>query len=351
MYMVTGGAGFIGSNIVHALNEQGHRDILVVDDLTDGRKFANLRDCAIADYLDIAEFERLLASDASLASLAGVFHQGACSDTTVTDGREMLLSNFSFSKRLLNWTLRRQVPFVYASSAAVYGGNRETEEVSDYELPLNVYGYSKTLFDQYVRNRCSEPGSTVAGLRYFNVYGPRESHKGKMASMVYQLYRQIADRGTGRLFKGSGGAGDGEQRRDFVHVRDVVNTNLFFMNGEPRRGIYNVGTGRAHSFNEVAQVILDVVGHGHIEYIPFPESLRGNTRTSRGRISPPSNRPAIQWSSSAWTMGCVPRFMRGGRRGRPKEAPQWPNCPRILSPESMGGGHSVVRDPVANRGS
>jgi ADP-L-glycero-D-manno-heptose 6-epimerase len=275
MYIVTGGAGFIGSNIVHSLNEQGYRDILVVDDLTDGRKCVNLRDCTIADYLDIAEFKSLLAAESDLPRLEGVFHQGACADTTIENGREMLATNFSFSKRLLEWTLRRQVPFVYASSAAVYGTNRNTIEAPENERPLNVYGYSKLLFDQYVRRRCSDRGSTVVGLRYFNVYGPREAHKGKMSSMAYQLYRQIADRGTARLFKGTGAVGDGEQCRDFIHVRDVVAVNLFFMDGVARRGIYNVGTGRARSFNDLARHVVRTAGRGEIEYIPFPESLLG----------------------------------------------------------------------------
>ncbi|MGQ9651810.1 MAG: ADP-glyceromanno-heptose 6-epimerase [Phycisphaerae bacterium] len=229
MHIVTGGAGFIGSNLVHALNEHGHKDVLVVDDLTDGSKFANLRDCSIADYLDVLEFRAILEADRDLPSIEGVFHQGACADTTVTDGRAMLEANFTFSKRLLEWTLRRKSPFVYASSAAVYGNNHDTAESPEHEHPLNVYGYSKLLFDQYVRTRCSEPGSTVVGLRYFNVYGPREAHKGTMSSMVYQLYRQIANSGIGKLYKGHDGVGDGEQRRDFVHVRDVVNTNLHFM--------------------------------------------------------------------------------------------------------------------------
>jgi len=272
MYIVTGGAGFIGSNLVRRLCESG-ADVLVVDELTDGRKFLNLRDCSVSDYLDVAEFRDILSTGRDLPGIEGVFHQGACADTTQGDGRVMLDANFTFSKLLLEWSIDRRLPFVYASSAAVYGSSPTCLETPENERPLNVYGYSKLLFDQYVRRRCSEPGSTVVGLRYFNVYGPGEAHKGKMASMAYQLWRQIRDTGEGRLFRGANGVADGEQRRDFVNVRDVVEVNLFFMKDAPRRGIFNVGTGESRSFNDLARIIIGILGKGRVVYIPFPSGL------------------------------------------------------------------------------
>lgn len=275
MYVVTGGAGFIGGNLVRELNRRGTRDILVVDDLTDGRKFRNLRDCEIADYLDKEEFREMLKRDLVPQEVKGIFHLGACAVTTETDGRRMLDANFAYSKSVLEWSLGRRMPVVYASSAAVYGLSPESAERRENERPLNVYGYSKLLFDQYVRRRCAGAGSTVVGLRFFNVYGPGEAHKGKMASMGYQIYRQIRDGGVGKLFQGTGGVGDGEQRRDFVHVLDIVAMSLFFMEGPPRRGILNAGTGTARSFNDLARAVTAALGRGRIEYIQFPDSLRG----------------------------------------------------------------------------
>ncbi|UCC45121.1 MAG: ADP-glyceromanno-heptose 6-epimerase, partial [Candidatus Zixiibacteriota bacterium] len=205
-----------------------------------------------------------------------IFHQGACTDTTEYDGRYMMDNNFTFSKELLGFALAHGIPFIYASSAAVYGANRSSGVDPENERPLNVYGYSKLVFDQYVRRRLPEVQSTVVGLRYFNVYGPRETEKGKMASMVYQLYRQIMDTGRAKLFEGTDGFGNGEQRRDFVSVDDLVKVNLFISQREPYRGIVNVGTGQSRSFNAVARGLFEVLGKAEaIEYIPFDKSLTG----------------------------------------------------------------------------
>ena len=274
MYLVTGAAGFVGSHLVKALNDQGHTDVIAVDDLTRGAKFENLRDCILGDYLDKAELRRLIEKDA-LPPLTAILHQGACADTMQRDGRYLMENNFTCSKELLHLALRRKTPFVYASSAAVYGLERDSREDPRQERPLNPYGWSKLVFDQYVRRVSAGAKSTVIGLRYFNVYGPRERHKGRMASMVHQLWRQLAETGVARLFEGTDGYGDGEQRRDFVFVEDVVKVNLAFAHGPARQGVLNLGTGRSASFNEVAQLIIAELGRGRIEYIPFDEALRG----------------------------------------------------------------------------
>jgi ADP-L-glycero-D-manno-heptose 6-epimerase len=276
MYIVTGAAGFIGSNVIHALNARGISDILAVDTLQHGDRFRNLRDLAIADYMDIAEFREQIRKNAPLGGqVRAILHQGACADTTEADGRYMMDNNFTFSKELLHWTTDRNTALVYASSASVYGNNTICRESAECESPLNVYAYSKLLFDRYVDANRSRLTSTVVGLRYFNVYGPREGFKGRMASMVYQLHRQLARDGVARLFEGTDGYEAGEQRRDFVFVGDVARVNLFFAEGPPRVGVFNVGTGASRSFNDIARIVIDELGRGSIEYIPFPESLRG----------------------------------------------------------------------------
>jgi ADP-L-glycero-D-manno-heptose 6-epimerase len=275
MQIVTGAAGFVGSNLVRTLNERGFREILAVDDLTQGGKFRNLRDCAIADYMDRVEFREFVRRGAPGLKPASIFHQGACADTTESDGQYMLDNNFTYSKELLHWALDRRIPFVYASSASVYGLSRRCSETPDHEGPLNVYAYSKLLLDNYARRLLPQISSTVAGLRYFNVYGPREGHKGRMASMVWQLHQQLTKSGVARLFEGTDGFAAGEQRRDFVYVGDAVEINLFFADGPPRQGVFNVGTGTSRSFNEIARILIGLLGRGEIEYIPFPESLLG----------------------------------------------------------------------------
>ena len=273
MIVVTGGAGFVGSNIVKGLNARGHDDVVVVDDLTDGAKFRNIADCAIDDYLDKDDF-RMRIRDRSFDLPHAVFHQGACSTTTEWDGRFMLDNNFEYSKQLLHYCMQHKVPFVYASSASVYGMGPGFSEGAHNERPLNVYGYSKLLFDQYVRRHAADAVSPVAGLRYFNVYGPREQHKGAMASVVWHFNRQIEADGEARLFEGSDGYADGEQRRDFIYVEDVVDVNVWCLD-HTVSGVFNLGTGRSQSFNDIANAVIGWHGKGKIRYIPFPDHLMG----------------------------------------------------------------------------
>lgn len=287
MLIVTGGAGFIGSNLVRALNLRGEADVMVVDDLTDGHKFVNLVDCDIADYVDQADFLARLDGEGAFGPVRGVLHMGACSATTEWDGRYMLANNFEYSKRLLHWCQRHRVPLVYASSAAVYGGQGGFRESPECEAPLNVYGYSKLLFDRYVA-RTGPAEAQVVGLRYFNVYGPREQHKGRMASTAFHFDAQVREDGEARLFSGSGGFGDGEQRRDFIHVDDVVAVTLWFLDHPDRSGVYNCGTGRSQTFNDMARAVLEWHGRGRIRYIPFPAELEGSyqhfTEADLGRL-------------------------------------------------------------------
>ena len=277
MIIVTGGAGFIGSNLVRGLNLRGERDIFVVDNLRNGHKFRNLADCEIADYEDKEEFlVDLERGHKPRRTPRAVFHQGACSNTMEWDGRYMMRNNYYYSKLLLHYCLAERIPFYYASSASVYGSGPRFVEERSAERPLNLYGYSKFLFDEYVRLHLPEAHSPVVGLRYFNVYGPREQHKQKMASVAFHLDGQVRETGEARLFAGSGGYGDGEQRRDFIYVGDVVAVNLWLLDHPKVSGIFNLGTGRSQSFNEVAQSVIAWHGRGKIRYIPFPSELAGS---------------------------------------------------------------------------
>lgn len=276
MIVVTGGAGFIGSNLIFGLNARGLRDILVVDDLTDGRKFHNLVGADIQDYLDKETFLDQVRTGADFGGrIEVIFHQGACSTTTEWNGRFMMNSNYEYSKVLFHYCRERRIPFIYASSAAVYGAGPVFTENPQHERPLNVYGYSKYLFDQYMRRKMPRAGNQVVGLRYFNVYGPREAHKGAMASVAFHLNNQLLADGKVRLFEGGDGYADGEQRRDFIYVDDVVDVNLWFLENPQVSGIFNCGTGRSQSFNDVAKAVLAHHRRGQLEYIPFPEHLRG----------------------------------------------------------------------------
>jgi len=288
--IVTGAAGFIGSNLVRALNARGENDIIAVDNLERADKAANLADCEIADYLDKRDFLERVAGGRFDARVAAVLHQGACSDTMETDGRYMMENNYRYSRVLMDWCLARRVPFIYASSASVYGAGRVFREERAHERPLNVYGYSKFLFDQYARRKLAPGATQVAGFRYFNVYGPRESHKGRMASVAFHFYNQYRAEGRVRLFEGSDGYAAGEQVRDFVSVEDVVKVNLHFLDHPALSGVFNVGTGRGETFNAVARATVNAVrtargekalalaelhAAGAIEYIPFPPQLVG----------------------------------------------------------------------------
>ena len=274
MIIVTGGAGFIGANIVQGLNARGETDILVVDDLSDGTKFTNIADLQIADYLDKDDFLARVEAGQDFGARA-IFHEGACSATTEWDGRYMMRNNYEYSKSLLHYCLERGVQYLYASSASVYGAGPVFTEGLEHEKPLNVYGYSKFQFDQYVRRLPAQVQSQVVGFRYFNVYGPREQHKGSMASVAFHFNNQIKAEGRCRLFEGTDGYANGGQKRDFVYVGDCVGVNLWFLDHPEVSGIFNLGTGRAQEFNDVANAVVAWHGKGELEYIPFPEHLKG----------------------------------------------------------------------------
>jgi ADP-L-glycero-D-manno-heptose 6-epimerase len=286
--VVTGAAGMIGSNLVRGLNAMGIDDVIAVDDLTEGHKYRNLVGARISDYFDRSEFYAKFAQGA-LGKIDAVLHQGACSDTMEHNGRYMLDTNYRCSKDLLDACLAQGVPLLYASSAATYGNSTTFREEPQFEQPLNVYGYSKLLFDNVLRRVLPTAKSQVVGFRYFNVYGPREQHKGRMASVAFHHFNQFKEAGRVKLFGEYGGYGPGMQVRDFIHVDDVVKANLAFLESG-RSGIFNLGTGRAQPFNDVATAVVNTVraGLGHspqsleqlvaqglIEYIDFPAALVG----------------------------------------------------------------------------
>jgi len=275
MIIVTGGAGFIGSNIVQGLNARGMSDILVVDDLSDGRKCLNLSDAKINDYLDKDDFLQRIQSCQSFGQVEAVFHQGACSATTEWDGKFMMRVNYEYSKALLGWSTAQRIPFYYASSASVYGAGNVFKENRSNEHPLNTYAFSKFLFDEHLRHLLPNISSPVVGLRYFNVYGPREQHKGSMGSVAFHMQQQLKNGDTVSLFEGSDNYGPGEQERDFIYVEDVVAVNMWLLDNPKVCGIYNCGTGRAQSFNDVAQAVIGYHQRGQVEYISFPEHLKG----------------------------------------------------------------------------
>jgi ADP-L-glycero-D-manno-heptose 6-epimerase len=282
-YVVTGAAGFIGSRIVEALNRAGVSDIIAVDNLSRSSKVANLTRLEIADFIDKGEFlQRLDSFDGAVEAL---LHQGACSDTMELDGRYMMENNYRYSKTLLDWCQEAEIPLLYASSGSVYGAGAEFREERACERPLNVYGYSKFLFDQLVRRALQGNTAQIAGFRYFNVYGPNEAHKGRMASVAFHAYHQLLTTGKVQLFEGSAGYGNGEQRRDFIHVDDVVDVNLWFLEHREVSGIFNCGTGRAQTFNQLAAAAInamqgtehssrELASRGLIEYIAFPQGLK-----------------------------------------------------------------------------
>ncbi|MEY4625513.1 MAG: hypothetical protein RL061_1038 [Pseudomonadota bacterium] len=290
-YIVTGAAGFIGANLVQALNARGIKDVIAVDELKPADKYRNLADLEISDYLDKSEFVEAFAKG-KFGKVDAIFHEGACSDTMETDGQYMMANNYRYSLDLLDICTAQKVPFLYASSAATYGGSDVFKESREFEKPLNVYGYSKFLFDQIVRQRFAQKKTTaqVVGFRYFNVYGPRESHKGRMASVAFHHYHQFLESSAVKLFGEYGGYAEGEQKRDFVSVEDVVKVNLFFQEHPEKSGIFNLGSGRAQPFNDVARSVInslraikgerelslpELVDEHLVEYIAFPDALRG----------------------------------------------------------------------------
>jgi ADP-L-glycero-D-manno-heptose 6-epimerase len=289
-YVVTGAAGFIGSNLVRALNERGETDIIAVDNLTRADKFLNLAGCEIADFIDKRDFVVQLAAGEFEGAIEAVLHQGACSDTMETDGRYIMENNYRYSVALLDYCQEEEVPLLYASSASVYGSGKVFREQRECEAPLNIYGYSKFLFDQVVRRRLPDADSQIAGFRYFNVYGSNEAHKGRMASVAFHFFIQFRGEKRVRLFQGWDGYADGEQKRDFVSVEDVVEVNLHFLERPALSGIFNLGTGRAQSFNDVAVATINAClraegqtaltleemrARSMIEYIAFPDALKG----------------------------------------------------------------------------
>ncbi len=287
--VVTGAAGMIGSNLVHGLNAIGIDQVIAVDELTEGMKYRNLLGAQLADYFDRDEFYGRFERG-ELGRIDAVFHQGACSDTMEHNGRYMLETNYRCSKRLLDACQAQGVRLLYASSAATYGASEVFRESPECERPLNVYGYSKLLFDNVVRRMLATARHQVAGFRYFNVYGPREQHKGRMASVAFHHFGQLTEQGKVKLFGEYGGYGPGEQTRDFVYVEDVVAVNLWFLRHPERSGIFNVGSGRSQPFNDVAHATVNAartargeptltlseqVAAGLIEYVPFPQALIG----------------------------------------------------------------------------
>lgn len=295
--VVTGAAGFIGSNIVKGLNARGITNVIAVDDLTQGDKFRNLADLQIEDYLDADDFYGAFAEGA-FGKVEAVFHEGACSDTMEQDGKYMMDNNYGVSCSLFESCQQRGTRLLYASSAAVYGGSASFRETPEFERPLNVYGYSKLLFDQRMRRELgkdflrgtSGKARQVVGFRYFNVYGPREQHKGRMASVAFHQFNQFREQGKVKLFGEYGGYGPGQQERDFVFIDDVVAVNLWFFDHPEKAGVYNLGTGRAQPFNDVAASVVTALGGqphtaesaaaaGLLAYIPFPDALRGKYQT------------------------------------------------------------------------
>jgi ADP-L-glycero-D-manno-heptose 6-epimerase len=287
--VVTGAAGFIGSNLVHGLNAIGIDDVIAVDDLTDGPKYRNLLGAQLEDYFDKDEFYPRFARN-ELGKIDVVFHEGACSDTMEHNGRFMLDNNYRRSKELLDACQSRGTRLLYASSAATYGGAAHFVEQPKYEQPLNVYGYSKLLFDNIVRRALPALRSQVVGFRYFNVYGPREQHKGRMASVAFHHFNQFRQQGKVALFGAHEGYAAGTQSRDFVFVDDVVAVNLWFLQHPEQSGIFNLGTGRAQPFNDVAVATINAcrrssgqpplklpqqLAEGLLTYIPFPQALVG----------------------------------------------------------------------------
>ncbi|MEC7929524.1 MAG: ADP-glyceromanno-heptose 6-epimerase [Pseudomonadota bacterium] len=276
MIVVTGSNGFIGSNLIKGLNEIGYKNIIAVDDQDNPELKENIAHCDVQDFLNIDEFINLIRNnEIDGTRIRAIFHQGACSNTMEWDADFLYNNNLLYSKELLNFSRKTKTPLIYASSASVYGAGKIFKESVEYEDPINLYAYSKFKFDQLVRQELIKSETQIVGLRYFNVYGPQEQHKGTMASVVFHLHNQLKDNEEIKLFEGSEGYDDGEQRRDFIYVEDVVKVNLWFLKNQKVSGIFNVGTGNSQTFNEVAHSVINWNKRGKIDYIPFPEKLKG----------------------------------------------------------------------------
>ncbi len=289
MIVVTGAAGFIGSNLVKSLNSQGFSDIIAVDNLRNGEKFINLRNCQIDEFLDKENFRELIKKN-FLPKIDVIFHQGACSNTMETNGNYILDNNYRFTLELLRYCQLKKIPFLYASSAAVYGDTFSRNYPDYYEKPLNVYGYSKLLCDQFLKKQLNSLTAPVVSMRYFNVYGKNEKHKNQMASIIFQSIKHFQSNGYIKLFSGNGEYQDGCQMRDFIFVNDIISVNMHFWNNSQHSGIFDCGTGVAQSFNRVAKIIInsfqkkrklpilhfkEMLNKGLVRYVEFPESLKG----------------------------------------------------------------------------
>ena len=280
MIIVTGGSGLIGSNLVRSLNLMGRKDVIIADNFKNGSKLKNIFDLSVHDLMDKGELFGFL-NDNIDGQISCVFHLGACSDTMEWDGKYVLENNYQYSKKLLDWCQENDTPFIYASSASVYGTNSISEIDAKYENPINAYAYSKLLFDNYVRRKLPTSTSQIVGLRYFNVYGPGEAHKEKMASVIYHFNNQVGAENKFGLFRGVGGISDGQHSRDFVHVDDTIQAKIWFMNNSSKSGIFNIGTGESVSFNDVGKHLIQWFEHNGRRiptkcYIDFPDQLKGS---------------------------------------------------------------------------
>ena len=278
MIIVTGGAGFIGSALIAELNKRHITDILVVDELGTVQKWKNLCNLSFTDYVEKDDFLEMVMADKLNSSLEAVFHLGACSDTTETNASYLIKNNYEYSKLLAQWATADNIRFIYASSAATYGdaetGFNDDQEKIEILRPLNMYGYSKHLFDLWAHR--TGLLKNIAGLKYFNVFGPNEYHKADMRSFVVKAFEQINATGKVRLFKSyKPEYADGEQLRDFIYVKDAVEMTLFFFDNPQTNGLFNIGTGQARSWNDLVQAVFAAMNKKpNIVYIEMPESIR-----------------------------------------------------------------------------
>lgn len=277
MIIVTGAAGFIGSHIIKGLNRMGRHDILAVDNLKQSEKFLNLIEASFDDYMDCNDFLAEIKNNASwLNGVETIFHQGGFVDRFEHDGRVIMKNNYDYSKVLFHLCVDKKVPFIYASSSSVYGRNDQFTE-TNVEQPIHIVGYSKWLFDRYVQRVLPKVDSQVVGLRYFDVYGEREQHKGYMASVVHHFCQQLVEGKSLSLYSSPHFA-PGQQKRDFVHIDDVVNVNLWFWQNNDKSGVFNCGTGEAKTFVDVADRLIELNGGGETEEVALPLCLEDDYR-------------------------------------------------------------------------